>query len=73
MFKIDWATALGGAAIGYLVKSKIESTKNQFRGIYTGAINTLKESFSDDSKESQSTQNTQGTQGTQGTGGRKNG
>ena len=68
MFKIDWPAAIGGAVVGYLVKGKVESTKTQFKGIYTGAINTLKESFSEDS---QSTQSTQGTQTT--TTGGKNG
>ena len=56
MFKIDWATAIGGAAVGYLVKGKVEDTKSTFKGIYTGAIDTLKESFSSDEKDSQSTQ-----------------
>ena len=56
MFKIDWCTAIGGAVVGYLVKGKVESTKAKFSGIYTGAINTLKESFSEDSKPTQPTQ-----------------
>ena len=67
MFKIDWATAIGGAAVGYLVKGKVEDTKSKFKGIYTGTIKTLKESFSEDSDQS-----TQSTQTTTTTGG-KNG
>ena len=55
MFKIDWPCAIGGALVGYYAKGKVESTKAQFKGIYTGALNTLKESFSD-SEDSQSTQ-----------------
>ena len=50
MFKIDWPTAIGGAVLGYFVKGKVESTKATFKGIYTGAIQTLKESFSEDSE-----------------------
>ena len=61
MFKIDWPCAIGGVALGYYTKGRVEDTKNKFRGIYTGAINTLKESFSD----SESTENTQaGTRAT---------
>ena len=60
MFKIDWATAIGGAVVGYLVKGKVESTKNQFKGIYTGAIQNLKESFTEDSNGSNDTKS--GTQ-----------
>ena len=62
MLKIDWATAIGGAAVGYLVKGKVESAKTNFKGIYTGAIDTLKEAFSegqapqDQASQSQSTQ-----------------
>ena len=67
MFKIDWPCAIGGALVGYYAKGKVESAKTQFRGIYTGAINTLKESFSEDSE------GTQNTQGTQATGKGKNG
>ena len=55
MFKIDWVTALGGAAVGYLVKGKVEDTKSKFQGIYTGAISNLKEAFSEDSKCSENT------------------
>ena len=57
MFKIDWPCAIGGAFLGYYAKGKVESAKTTFKGIYTGAIGTLKESFSEDS---QATQNTQG-------------
>ena len=53
MFKIDWPTAIGGAVLGYYAKGRVEAAKSQFKGIYTGAIETLKESFSDDSQESQ--------------------
>ena len=56
MFKIDWVTALGGAAVGYLVKGKVEDTKSKFQGIYTGAINNLKEAFSDNYEKPQATQ-----------------
>ena len=70
MFKIDWPTAIGGAIIGYYAKGKVESVKSDFKGIYTGAIDTLKESFSsDDSQGTQSTQNTAAQQVT----GKKNG
>ena len=65
MFKIDWMTAIGGAVVGYYAKGKVEATKAQFKGIYTGAIQTLKESFSD-SDQSTGTQTTQTTQTTQG-------
>ena len=57
MFKIDWPCAIGGALIGYYAKGKVEDAKTQFRGIYTGAIETMKEAFSEDS-ESQPTQTT---------------
>ena len=50
MFKIDWPCAIGGAIIGYYAKGKVEATKSSFKGIYTGAINSLKESFSEDSQ-----------------------
>ena len=53
MFKIDWPTAIGGAVLGYYAKGRVEAAKSQFKGIYTGAIETLKESFSDDSQEPQ--------------------
>ena len=67
MFKIDWPCAIGGAVLGYYTKGKVESVKTDFKGIYTGAIKTLKESFSEDSDQS-----TQSTQTTTTTGG-KNG
>ena len=66
MFKIDWPCALGGVVLGYYTKGKVEDTKKKFCGIYTNAIENLKESFSEDSFE-----NTQGTQAPQGKG--KNG
>ena len=50
MFKIDWPTAIGGALVGYYAKGKVEAAKSNFKGIYTGAIQTLKESFSEDSQ-----------------------
>ena len=52
MFKIDWPCAIGGVALGYYTKGKVESTKAQFKGIYTGALKTIKESFQDDSEDS---------------------
>ena len=59
MFKIDWATAIGGALVGYYAKGKVEAAKSNFKGIYTGAIQNLKESFSsDDSQNTQATQTT---------------
>ena len=60
MFKIDWPCAISGLVLGYYAKGKVEDTKKSFKGIYTNAVETLKESFSDDSQ--------QGTQGTQATG-----
>ena len=48
MFKLDWPTAIGGAVLGYFVKGKVEATKSQFKGICTNAVNTLKESFSEE-------------------------
>ena len=48
MFKIDWPCALGGVVLGYYTKGKVESAKTHFKGIYTGAIDTLKEAFYDD-------------------------
>ena len=45
MFKIDWPCALGGVVLGYYTKGKVESAKTSFKGIYTGAIDTLKEAF----------------------------
>ena len=62
MFKIDWPCAIGGGILGYYVKGRIESAKTQFKGIYTGAIETLKESFSEDSQGTQGTQNSQNSQ-----------
>ena len=47
MFKIDWVAAVGGGVIGYLAKGKVEDTKDSFKRIYTGAINSIKESFSE--------------------------
>ena len=70
MFKIDWPCAIGGAVIGYYAKGKVEATKSQFKGIYTGAIQTLKESFSEDS-QGQSAPQGQAGQSTQA--GKKNG
>ena len=63
MFKIDWPTAIGGAVVGYLVKGKVEDTKAQFKGIYTGAINTLKESFSEDTQGQSAPQGKTGKNG----------
>ena len=62
MFKIDWPCAIGGLALGYIAKSKVESAKTQFKGIYTGAISTLKESFADCEKP-QATKQPQAPQG----------
>ena len=59
MFKIDWPCAIGGAFLGYYTKGKVESAKANFKGICTGAVETLKESFSD----SECSQNSQGTKG----------
>ena len=53
MFKIDWPCAIGGVVIGYYAKGKVEAAKSQFKGIYTGAMNSLKDSFSEDSQDSQ--------------------
>ena len=73
MLKIDWPCAIGGALVGYYAKGKVESTKSTFKGIYTGAINTLKESFSEDSQSTQP-QATQPQAGqAQGKNGQKNG
>ena len=72
MFKIDWPCAVGGALLGYYTKGKVESTKAQFKGIYTGAIQNLKEAFSEESQGTGTgTQSTQQPQATQGNG--KNG
>ena len=72
MFKIDWATAIGGAAVGYLVKGKVESTKAVVRKISTDAMTSLKESFSGCEKPQQATQGQTGqagqAQATQGNG-----
>ena len=54
MFKIDWPCAMGGAVLGYYTKGKVEDTKAKFKGIYTGALNTLKESFSEEDTQGQS-------------------
>ena len=56
MFKIDWPCAIGGVVLGYYTKGRVESAKTQFKGICTGAIQTLKESFSEDSQSQQTTQ-----------------
>ena len=68
MFKIDWPCAIGGALVGYYAKGKVEDTKSTFKGIYTGAVQTLKESFSEDSQQGtqQSQQSTQGKNGKNG-------
>ena len=50
MFKIDWPTAIGGAVIGYYAKGRMDSVKESFKGIYTGAINSVKESLEKDSQ-----------------------
>ena len=47
MFKIDWPCAIGGAVVGYYTKGKVESAKTNFKRIYTGAVASLKDSFSD--------------------------
>ena len=60
MFKIDWPCAIGGTLLGYYTKGRVEAAKSKFKGIYTGAISTLKESFSEDS-QGQSTQAQQST------------
>ena len=51
MLKIDWPCAIGGVVLGYYTKGKVENTKAKFKGICTGALNTLKESFSEDNEE----------------------
>ena len=63
MFKIDWPTAIGGAIIGYYAKGKVEDTKSTFKGIYTGAIKTLKDSFSEDPQGQSAPQQTNGQTG----------
>ena len=63
MFKIDWPCAVGGVVLGYYTKGKVENTKKKFCGIYTKAIENLKESFSEDYQDSQSTQNAQAGNG----------
>ena len=73
MFKIDWPCAIGGLALGYIAKGKVESVKSQFKGIYTGAISTLKESFSEDSQAPQATQTQTGNGQKSGQTGKKNG
>ena len=47
MFKIDWATAIGGAVVGYYAKGKVVAAKETVKKISTNAITSLKESFSD--------------------------
>ena len=57
MFKIDWPCAIGGLVLGYYTKGKAESAKTKLKGIYTGAVNTLKESLSEgSSKDNQTNQ-----------------
>lgn len=63
MFKIDWPCAIGGAFLGYYTKGKVEDTKAKFRGIYTGALKNLKESFAEDSQTQTQTQNGQANNG----------
>ena len=63
MFKIDWPCAVGGVVLGYYTKGKVESVKTNFKGIYTGAIKSIKESFSEDSKDSQAPQAGNGKNG----------
>ena len=63
MFKIDWPTAIGGALVGYYAKGKVEAAKSNFKGIYTGAIQTLKESFSEDSQPTKAGQTKNGKNG----------
>ena len=60
MFKIDWPCAIGGAFLGYYTKGKVEAAKSNFKGICTGAIETLKESFSEDSQSTQAAGATKG-------------
>ena len=59
MFKVDWPCAIGGALLGYYTKGKVEAAKSNFKGIYTGAIENLKEAFED----SESIQAQAGTNG----------
>ena len=66
MFKIDWPCAIGGLALGYIAKGKVESAKTAVRKISTDAMASLKESFSDCEKP-------QATQQPQGQTGKKNG
>ena len=69
MFKIDWPCAVGGALVGYYAKGRVEATKAKFKNIYTGALNTLKESFSEESQGTGTgTQSTQPTQAANGNG-----
>ena len=59
MFKIDWPCAIGGTILGYYAKGKVESAKTQFHGIFTGAVETMKEAFSaEDSSRDQNTKTT---------------
>ena len=64
MFKIDWPCAIGGVVLGYYTKGRVESAKTSFKGIYTSAVNTIKESFSEDSQDSQQASNGQTGKGT---------
>ena len=67
MFKIDWPCAIGGAVLGYYAKGKVEDTKAKFKGIYTGALESFKESFSEDTQSGQAPQgNGQAPQGKNG-------
>ena len=62
MFKIDWPCAIGGLALGYIAKAKVESTKAVVRKISTDAMASLKESFADCEKP-QATKQPQAPQG----------
>ena len=64
MFKIDWPCAIGGLALGYIAKGKVESTKAVVKKISTDAMTSLKESFSDYEKP-QAPQAPQGQTGQQ--------
>ena len=55
MFKVDWPCAIGGAFLGYYAKGKVEDAKKSFKGIYTGALSTLKESFSEETQSPEQT------------------
>ena len=64
MFKIDWPCAIGGVVLGYYTKGRVESAKTSFKGIYTRAVENLKESFSEDYQDSQQASNGQTGKGT---------